>query len=230
MLPHYHRSHGARGFTLVELLVSVGLTAMLMWGILQLYTSATRFSATMFTEAEMVTGGRAVLDRMCYELTKAATLDVGYLQIKRDPGSGLDILQFVAPVGQDGELVNVCYQVQNDGMLYRCIKTPIAYDANGKVIVPDAPADSGNMNGFTANALGIKVAGVTLQYIDYDSASGTPEQPFDATPKLWRDETVTDSAVPRLPRAILVELRLADGKGIVSMILSSGAYLGGSGI
>lgn len=234
MLPRNSRSSSLRGFTLVELLVSVGLTAILMWGILQLYTQATRFSATMFAEAEMVTGGRAVLERMCHELASAATLDVGYLQITRDPSSGLDTLQFVAPVGPDGEMADVCYQVRQDSdgtyMLYRCVKSPVTYNsATGVVVIPDPPTASVS-NGFTASALGVKVEGITLQYIEYNSTTGAPEQPTGATPRRWLDDNVNDATVPRLPRAILVELRLADGKGIISMVLSSGAFLGGSGV
>ena len=81
-----------------------------------------------------------------------------------------------------------------------------------------------------ASALGVKVEWVTLQYIDYNSSDGTPEEPADDTTKKWWDENVNDSTVWRLPRAILIELRLADGKGVISMVLSSGAHLGGSGI
>ncbi|MBM3957322.1 MAG: prepilin-type N-terminal cleavage/methylation domain-containing protein, partial [Gemmatimonadetes bacterium] len=115
---HPCRPRRSGGFTLVELLVSVGLTAVLMWGILQLYTSATRFSATMFTEAELVAGGRAALDRMSRELTSAATLDVGYIKMEFTPPDSnpvtfqpgtFDFIQFVAPVGTSGQLAHVCY-------------------------------------------------------------------------------------------------------------------------
>jgi len=216
-----HRPRASRGFTLVELLMSVALTALLMWGILQLYTQATRFSATMFAEAELVAGGRAVLDRMCHELTSATPLDIGYLKIINDGTStdGFDTIQFVAPVGPDGELAHVCYQIrdkdaQGNGMLYRCIKTPVTDNT-----VPDAGAGGSYP---TANPLGVKVQAMSIQYINYNSANGTPEDASNTWPGADPN--------PRLPRAILIELRLADNKGTISMVLSSGAYLGGSGI
>lgn len=232
--PH-RRLRARRGFTLVELLVSVGLTAILMWGILQLYTSATRFSSTMYTETELVAGGRAVLERICSELASAATLDAGYVQIIRDGNTG-DTLQFVAPVGPDGQMTNVCYQVRQDTdgtlMLYRAVKAPVEYENTGVVKVPEPPASAAEPGGFTFGALGVKVEALTIQYIDYDSTTGTPQDVSTVTDqrKTWRDANVNDSSVPPLPRAILLELRLADGKGVVSMVLSSGAYLGGSGI
>ncbi|HUT36772.1 MAG TPA: prepilin-type N-terminal cleavage/methylation domain-containing protein [Planctomycetota bacterium] len=212
------------GFTLVELLVSVGLTAMMMWGLLQLYSSATRFSATMFAEAELVAGGRAVLDRMCHELTSAATLDVGYLKITNDGAAagtgGFDTLQFVAPVGPNSEMAHVAYQIrdvdaQGNGMLYRCIKAPVTDNT-----VP------GDAEYTLASPLGVTVRGLNIQYINYNSATGTPQGTSDE----WKDTNLADANVPRLPRAILLEIQLADNKGTISMVLSCGAYLGGSGI
>ncbi|MBM4032454.1 MAG: prepilin-type N-terminal cleavage/methylation domain-containing protein [Planctomycetes bacterium] len=215
---HKPQARGRRGFTLVELMVSVGLTAILMWGVLQLYSQATRFSATMFAEAELVAGGRAVLDRVCRELTSAATLDNGYLRIINDgtATAGHDMLQFVAPVGPDNELAHVRYHVDNTGMLCRSVLTPV--ETNNPSLVENAfPSPS---------PLGVALESMNIQYIDPDA--GTSEL-RDAS-RTWRDENQTDPTVPRLPRAILIELRLADNKGTISIVLSSGAYLGGSGI
>ncbi|MBM4041925.1 MAG: hypothetical protein FJ290_25805 [Planctomycetes bacterium] len=234
---HLCRVRRRGGFTLVELLVSVGLTAVLMWGILQLYTSATRFSATMFTEAELVAGGRAALDRMSHELAGAATLDVGYLKIafKTDANpitalpDNVDTIQFVAPVGTDGALAHVCYQLREmdaygNRMLHRCIKEPVSDNA-----VPSAPTSTSS-NGFISSPLGVRVRAMTMTYVDCDSASGTPLRGTSGDSKEWRDADLADANTPRLPRAILLEIQLADNKGTISMVLSSGAYLGGSGI
>ncbi len=239
---HLHpcRPRRSGGFTLVELLVSVGLTAVMMWGLLQLYTSATRFSATMFTEAELVSGGRAVLDRMSHELASAATPDTGYLRLEfsvdgnpvtLQPGN-FDFVQFVAPVGTDGQLAHVCYRIDKSSidafgnyMLYRYTKEPV--DSNA---IPTAPETSEVTNGFVASPLGVRVRGMTFTYVDYTSTSGAPLRGNSGEEKKWRDDNLADADVERLPRAILVEIQLADNKGTISMVLSSGAYLGGSGI
>lgn len=211
-----HRPRAARGFTLVELLVSVGLTALLMWGILQLYTSATRFSATMFTEAELVSGGRAVLDRMCHELGSAATLDVGYFKIHDDFSTRLDRLQFVAPVGADGEMVHVAYFTDNDGMLYRLAMPP---DASGTPALSGPPIDPDTYKSSTyCSPLGVRIQQMEVKYIDA-SATGT----------LNSASTSRSGAGQSLPRAVLVELKLADNRGTIAMVISCGAHLGGSG-
>jgi len=213
------RSARRAAFTLVELLVSVSLTAVLMWGILQLYTQATRFSATMFSEAELVSGARAVLDRMCHELTSAATLDVGYMKITNDNTTKLDTLQFVAPVGPNGELAHVRYRVDTDGMLYRDVVVP---NSDGDPPLTSVPADGVYASGTAINSpLGVKLDRIDIRYISYTSTTGSVTDGFAE----W-----DDPATEHLPRAILVELHLANNQGTVSMIISSGAYLGGSGI
>jgi len=212
-IPRSSQRARLRSFTLVELLVAVGLTALLLWGILQLYASATQFSSTMFTQAELVAGGRAVLDRMCHELASSSTLEVGYLKITNNE-SGFDIIQFVAPVGDDNELTHVRYDVETaTGYLRRSTKP-----AEDNVI----PTDYGS----NVKPLGVTVQRFNVSYIDVGSASGDPLE----TSNEWRDDNPDDANVPRLPRAVLIEIRVADVKRKVGIVLSSGAFLGGSGI
>ena len=100
-------------FTLVEALVAVGLTTILMWGLLQLYTSATRFSATVTVEAELVSAGRAVLERMVREISTATIRQPG--QNIAIAGSDLSTISFYAPLGDDGnEVVQVTYNTATD--------------------------------------------------------------------------------------------------------------------
>jgi len=211
---HSRRAAG-RGFTLVELLVAVGLTSLLLWGLLQLYSSATRFSAVMFTEAELCAGGRAALDLMCRELMGAATRDVGYIKIE-----GGNSIQFVAPAGQDNQLAHVLYKVQDvDGKptLHRALKEPVA-----------PSDDQGTAVAVTTNdSLGIEVTGLKIEYIDADTANG---EPVVAGSKTWAKDTNVSDGIEPLPRAILIEIQLVDPKGQAAITLSSGAYLPGSGI
>lgn len=227
------RTQRRGGFTLVELLVSVGLTSLLMWGILQLYSTATRFSSSMFTEADLVAGGRACLDRMSSELASAAPLDVGYLKITYDAATTnrCDGIQFAAPIGDGGQLVHVWYRVDTNSssttyrMLTRatCTATPTT----------DAPSDTSYNYSTSApfgsgwTSLGVKADSLRIKYIDTDSISGTPT---DSTGnKSWVDNTGT-LEVERLPRAVLIELTVKDVKTSIMVTLSSGAYLAGSGV
>jgi len=101
------------GFTLVEALVSVGLTTILMWGLLQLYTSATRFSATVSVEAELVSAGRAVLERMVREISTATVRDNYRIGIST---SEFSAISFYAPIGDDGnEVAQVWYRADGSG-------------------------------------------------------------------------------------------------------------------
>ena len=109
------RTARSAGFTLIEVMVAVGLTAVMLWGLLQLFTSATRFSSAVTTETELCAAGRAALERMCYELSQAALPSVAYLYIDSD-GSGFDTLRFVAPVGEGGKsYLHVRYRAIGSG-------------------------------------------------------------------------------------------------------------------
>ncbi len=195
------------GFTLVELLVAVGLTAILMWGLLNLYSFATRFSRTMFNEAELCAIGRAALDRLCRELASAAPLDVGYLQIKNNGVA--DEIQFVAPIGDGATLAHLRYYLDTAATppgLYRAIETPA---------------------GDNQTPIGVNVIGFNVRYVEQGSATDT--EPAEGSSTTWRDDDVTDG-VQRLPRAVLVEITVADPASGAAVTLSSGATLGASGM
>ena len=102
------------GFTLVEALVAIGLTTILLWGLLQLYSSATTFSSTVTTEAELCSAGRAVLERMTREISSATIRDSHLIAIT---GSGdFENFSFYAPIGDNGaEVVRVQYRANGSG-------------------------------------------------------------------------------------------------------------------
>ena len=213
MKPHPHLpTPRARGFTLVELLVSVGLTSLLLWGILQLYTSSTKFSAAMFSEAELCAGGRAVLDRLCHELTSAVPLAVGYLKITNSGNKAT--IQFVAPVGEGDSLAHIIYKVDDENYICRGVKTPVENNA--------PPGESEFTHLF---ALGVKVDSFKIEYIDHGSSTGEPV----STGKTWQDTTPGDSTIDPLPRAVLAEISVSDPKGLAAITVSSGAFLSASG-
>jgi len=203
------------GFTLVELLVAVGLTAILMWGLLNLYTFATRFSRTMFNEAELSAIGRAALDRLCRELASAATPDVGYLQITNSGVS--DEIRFVAPIGDGATLAHLRYYLDTDADppgLYRAVKTPVENN--------EIPTD------YTRETpIGVNVIGFNVRYVEQGSATDT--EPAEGNSTTWKDDDVTDG-VQRLPRAVLVEITVADTRSGAAVTLSSAAILGASGM
>jgi len=207
--------HRTEGFTLVELMVAVGLTAILMWGLLNLYSFATRFSRTMFNEAELCAIGRAALDRLCRELASAAPLDIGYLQITNNGVA--DEIRFVAPTGDGATLAHLHYYLDTSATppgLYRAIKTPVA--------------DNQIPTGYDRQTpIGVNVIGFNVTYIQEGSA--TPSEPPDEDSRTWRDDDVTDG-VTRLPLGVLVELTVADPASGAAVTLSSGATLGASGM
>ena len=223
-MPRHPRPPSSRAFTLIELLVAIGLTAIILWGLLELYSSATRFASTMFTEAELCAGGRAVLDHFCRDLTGASTLSIGYLRIingEDDPN--IDAVQFVAPVGEGGQLLHVIYRVHPvTKTLIRGVKGPVEDNT-----IPT------NLTDYTDSPLGVRVERFNVQYVDNGSSSGDPidVQLNEATKDVtWRDDTPTDGTSSRLPCAIFIEIQVVDPKGRASITLSSGAYLAGGGL
>jgi len=207
----------------VELLVAVGLTAILMWGLLQLYTSAVRFSTAMFAEAELCAGGRAALDRLSHELTSAATLDVGYMTMTNNTGEPsrmlIDEIRFVAPVGVDNQLAHVRYYVDDKGELRRAVLEP---SDGAPLSDKDATA---SLNGDT---LGINVRRFNISYVESSGVIKGDDDPFENLERP-HDTNPSDGVEP-LPRAVLIEIQLVDPKEQASITLSSGAFLGGSGL
>jgi len=152
-LRHRRLLHSA-GFTLVELLVAVGLTSILLWGMLQLFTSAQRFTTTLSAEAELCAMGRAVLERMTRELSTTVPPPNGIIPVMPD-GGDFDSIRFKAPVVDGGITVgDVTYATSGSGSSQALERT-----------VDGAPAP-----------FGVNVSRFNVQYID---DTGTPR---DGTP------------------------------------------------
>ena len=152
-------------FTLVEALVAVGLTSLMLWGLLQLFTSATTFSSTVTTEAELVSAGRAVLERMVRETSAASLLDSHTLVIGADSGE-FETLSCYAPVGNDGaEVVQVQYRATGaSGSTTRALERKAGTG-------PWAP-------------FGLNVERLDISYIDANGTAGTGAKTFSTTPPL----------------------------------------------
>ncbi|HPD15789.1 MAG TPA: prepilin-type N-terminal cleavage/methylation domain-containing protein [Planctomycetota bacterium] len=196
-----------RGFTLVELLVSVGLTALLSWGVVTLYSAACRLAATATLEAELTANGRAALDLICRDLMQAAGPEVGYLCIEAEEPWAT--VRFVAPTLTVGA-AHVAYQVRDLGpgrerMLCRCLKRPVTS--------AEIPAD-GDYN--EVSPLGVNVEELTVEHV---GLSGSLE----------RGGNTWQGAAARYPRSVLVTVRVADARRGVSLVVSSGAVLLASG-
>lgn len=207
--PRTRRACARAGFTLIEVLVAVGLTSIMLWGLLQLFTSATRFSSAVTTEIELAAAGRAVLERMTRELGSAAVLDVGYLRIvDDDDGEGFDSIQFVAPIAEGGsKLAHVkYYSTDDDGrqILYR------GYDDDA---APSAPPS------LQPQSFGLAIEAFNIRHIAHNQFS-----------TISTGSLTCAHGGDNLPRAILLELRLRDPAGKASILLSSGVYLPGSGM
>ena len=240
------RRRAARGFTLVELLVSVGLTAILLWGLLQLFTSATKFSSAVSTESELCGAGRALLSRMIREVTACAPLTTGYIRIVRT-GDGFDSIQFVAPasgaatqydkvplgsrgVADDGsQLVHIKYGPLAGGgsprQLGRGVKLPtddpsalnrIDFYDDLKYSDPDSTDPA------ALKLLGVRVEQFAISYIDVGADSAAIKNPSTGSKDY--------QSGAKLPQAILFKIRLRDPRSQSSITLESAACLAGSGL
>jgi hypothetical protein len=191
-------------------MVAVGLTAVMLWGLLQLFTSATRFSSAVTNETELCAAGRAALERMVREITAAAPPNVAYLNI--DGSGGFDYIEFVAPVGKGGaEMLHVKYHALADADGYVLARSSAG--VSGLAGMDAAPATYGEQASF-----GVRIEGLTIRHIP-PGGSEPSHTSFSAS---GEDDL--------LPPAVLIELRLSDQRGLARITLSSAATLVAGGI
>jgi len=197
-----------RGFTLVELLVAVSLTAVLMTGMVLLYQGALAVSGVAMVEAEIVSGGRAALELMCRDIERAFPPDTGYLVI--EPSEPCGKVRFGAAVPGLGPC-HLSYQVRDLGparkrMLCRCVKPMGGNDG--------IPADADYTD---VSPLGIELDELTFEHValsgEVESGGGT-----------W------SGSGARYPRSVLVRIRLSDKARRVNLVLSRGCVLMASGL
>ena len=55
----FHSRARASGFTLIEVMVAVALTTLLLWGLLQVFREASRFSRAVQADSDLCAGGPA---------------------------------------------------------------------------------------------------------------------------------------------------------------------------
>ena len=227
------QARGARhGFTLVELLVAVGLTSVMLWGILQLFTSATRFSATVTAQAELCASARTVLDRMVREVQAAATLDSGYLKIidsTADIGDDTvdsDTVQFVGRItDSDGEtrLGHIKFDVHPlTGMVQRNIAEPTGPDGLDETQATFVVGD--------AATFGLKIDAFNIRYIPVAGTLAEKGVETETPGTVVFDEHAADEAHRQLPLALIFELRCSDPQGKASVTLISSAPLIANGL
>jgi prepilin-type N-terminal cleavage/methylation domain-containing protein len=244
------RRGAARGFTLVELLVSVGLTAILLWGLLQLFSSATKFSSAVSTESELCAAGRALLNRIAREVAACAPLQStsGYIRIV-STGDGFDSIQFVAPasgaatqytqvpsgslsVADDGsQLVHIKYGPLTGGgsprQLGRGVKVPVddATSLSHIEFYDDvALSNPSNNDPAALKLLGVRVEQFVIGYIDVGADAAAIKNPSSGS------KDYQSAGNKTLPQAILFRIRLRDPRSQSSITLESAAYLIGSGL
>jgi prepilin-type N-terminal cleavage/methylation domain-containing protein len=223
-------SRSRRGFTLVELLVAVGLTSVMLWGILQLFTSATRFSSTVTAQAELCASARTVLDRIVREVQAAATLDTGYLKIidstKTIDGETVDadMLQFVGRITDSSgntRLGHIQFAISSEtGMIERNIDPPAGPDGLDESQASFASAD--------AATFGLKIDGFNVRYIPMTGDS--TEQGIEQSGSVTFEQDAVDEDLHQLPLAIILELRCSDPQDRASVTLISSAPLAANGL
>jgi prepilin-type N-terminal cleavage/methylation domain-containing protein len=220
------QARGRRGFTLVELLVAVGLTSVMLWGILQLFSSATRFSSTVTAQAELCASARTVLDRIVREVQAAATLDTGYLKIidQTDGTVDADILQFVGRITDSSgntRLGHIQFAISSGtGMIERNIDPPAGPDGLDESQASFAAAN--------AATFGLKIDGFNVRYIPMTGDS--TEQGIEQSGSVIFEQDATDDDFRQLPLAIILELRCSDPQGKASVTLISSAPLAANGL
>jgi prepilin-type N-terminal cleavage/methylation domain-containing protein len=229
--PSLVQARGRRGFTLVELLVAVGLTSIMLWGILQLFSSATRFSSTVTAQAELCASARTVLDRMVREVQAAATLDTGYLKIIDATtvidGETIDTdtLQFVGRItDNDGEtqLGHIRFDVDNaTGMVRRNIDPPDGPDGLDESQALFAIGD--------AATFGLRIDGFNIRYIPVTDGATTQKGVETSGTVTFREDAGTQE-LRQLPLALILELRCSDPQDKASVTLTSSAPIAANGL
>lgn len=202
------RASRRAGFTLIEIMVSVGLTSIMLWGLLQLFTSATRFSSAVINETELCAAGRAVLERMVREISSAAPPAIAYLHIDDDSAGNFDVIRFVAPVGDRGrEMVHVKYHAVGTGGRRQLMRATEEDHALGS-----APT-----TGYKDAAFGVEIEGLTIRYISVTGVITSGNY-----------SAAGPNAV--LPRAVLLEVHLREANGLARITLATGVILPAGGI
>jgi hypothetical protein len=214
------------------LLVAVGLTTIMLWGILQLFTSATRFSSTVTTQAELCAATRGFLERLLRELRSAAPLSTGYIRLVNGEAGAQDSIQFVCPIyktrtvgegdNQKKELVltlgHVRFDVDDDGNLRRSAK--VADDTN-------PPSESSTDCGTGDVAIfGLKVDELNIGYL----RSGSESENFASKTFLSTADPDDETQSSILPLAIVIEIRVSDPKGRATISMKTSASLVAGGI
>jgi len=226
MTPHLpHRPRPRSGFTLVELVVAVGLTSIMLWGILQLFSSATRFSSTITAQAELCSSARAVLDRIVREVQSAAPLDVGYVKITT---GDTDTIQFVGLITHnDGDGVvtergHIRFSVDSTtGMIER---TTQFVDSLAELKQHTTTFDS-SLPTCTSATFGLEVEGFRVRYIPSVDPNEGEELHGDVTFHATENNTIHV-----LPMALVFELTCRDPRGLTRITLTSSAPLLASGL
>ena len=214
LMPRLLRRSRPRGFTLVEALVAIGLTTILLWGLLQLYSSATAFSSTVTVEAELCSAGRAVLERMVRELNGAVyvdrpapTPDLGYMKISRNKVSEevyFDAIQFVTAAAEGDKLVHIKYHATGTGSS-RALKRAVNDSAS--------PSNSTATDGAEGDPFGLNVESIKIEYLKSNGTQGS-----------------SYGSLSSVPMAINIEIRFSDRKNRATIALTSSAFLPGSGL
>ena len=216
-----------RAFTLVELLVSVALTAMLLWGLCAMFIGATKFVGAVSSETELCASGRALLSKIAREIQTAVPLSAGYIALTHD-GSGFDSIEVVAPVGFVHKVIppppapprehiyvydlpaHLFYgPVESSGASRHLGRATHLDDGTAPLTAPFAfqPSDLASM--------GILVDQFTIEYLNAGTFTPGPV-------------TLTAGAV--MPSAIRFTVRLSDMRAGTSIALTTIATLPGAGL
>jgi len=202
------------GFTLVEALVAVGLTSILLWGLLQLYTSATRFSSTCTLEAELCSAGRAALETLSDELSQAIRQHEGCIRVTnaQHDSEEFDSIQFVADNPADGQPIHVGYAtIEQDGRRWL-----------GRATNTSSPFTTPRtLSSYHSLGLYVERLNITYDYTKVSESGGTwtAESFTNQTGTLTFPNEFESSSTYYIPTAFHIELRLSDRKDRATITL-----------